>query len=92
MILFKKFPLRFEEKDYQIRVLYDEKTINVVAFLHNYPVNGLRHQIKVPGKCDVQAALAKGVAAGLVEMTKEDIIHHRWQGIQEILSRNTLTG
>ncbi len=92
MILFEKIPMRFEEKEYQIRVLYDEKTINVVAFHHNHPVNGLRHQIKIPGKCNVRAALAKGVAADLVEMSKKDIIQHRWQGIKQIMSQNTPTG
>ncbi len=92
MILFEKIPLRFEETDYQIRVLYDEKTINVVAFHHNYPVNGFRHQIKISGKYDVRAALAKGAAADLVETTKQDIIHHRWEAIKEIISDNTSTG
>ena len=91
MILFEKIPLRFEEKEYQIRVLYDENTINVVAFHQNHPVNGLRHQIKISGKCDIQEALTKGVAADLVETTKQDIIHHRWEAIKEILSQNTST-
>ena len=92
MILFDSISLRFEEKDYQIRVLYDEKTINVVAFHHNHPVNGLRHQIKVPGKCDIRTALAKGAAADLVEITRQDIIQHRWPEIKEILSQNTPAG
>jgi len=36
MILYKKYPMIFEEKNYEIRVLYDDTTINVVSFLNNY--------------------------------------------------------
>jgi hypothetical protein len=45
MRLFKKIPITFEGKDYEIRVLYEDTTISVIAFLNNYPANGYRHQI-----------------------------------------------
>jgi len=40
MILFEKIPMTYGDKDYEIRVLYDDATINVVAFHNNYPANG----------------------------------------------------
>jgi len=47
MIFYKKVPFSFEEKNYDIKVFYDDKTINIVAFRNNYPANGFRHQIKI---------------------------------------------
>ena len=79
MQLFKKISMKFEEKDYEIRILYDDTTINVVAFLNNFPANGYRHQIKLPKKCDVPAVLEQEVVTELVEISKNDIIEKRWE-------------
>ena len=59
MKLFKKIPMRFEEKEYEIRVLYDDTMINLVVFLNNHPANGYRHQVKLPKECNVQRLLEK---------------------------------
>ena len=57
MILFKKIPFTFEEKDYEIRVYYNYAIINVVIFQNNYPANGFRHQIKISKKLSVKEFL-----------------------------------
>ena len=88
MILFEKRPMTFEGMAYEIRVLYDNDRINVVAFRNNHPANGFRHQIIVPKKCDAKAILDQGAAAELVEMSKNDVIHKRWEGLSKILSES----
>ena len=88
MILYKKIPLKTEENDYEIRVYYDDRVINVVAFKNNYPVSGFRHQIKLPKKCNIKATLDKGIANGLIAVTKEDILQKRWDGIKGLIEIN----
>jgi len=85
MLLYKKIPMKFEEKDYEIRVLYDDTTINVVAFLNNYPVNGFRHQIQVPKKFEAKKILKTDAVKELVEITKNDIIEKRWERLLKSL-------
>lgn len=77
--------MKFEEKDYEIRVLYDDTIINVVAFLNNYPVNGFRHQIKIPKKFDVKRILKTDAVKELVEMSKNNIIEKRWDRMLKAL-------
>jgi hypothetical protein len=79
MLLHKKISSSFEKKNYEIRILYDDSTINVVAFLNNYPVNGFRHQIKVPRQCDVKEFLEKEPVQELVELSRKDITEKRWE-------------
>ena len=79
MILYKKYPIIFEEKDYEIKVLYDNTTINVVAFLNNYPANGFRHQVKISKKIDIKRMLEMDTVKDLVEISKNDIIEKRWE-------------
>jgi hypothetical protein len=86
MILFKKIPMKFEKKDYEIRVLYDDATINVVAFLNNYPFNGFRHQIQVPKKFEVKRVLKTEAVKELVEIAKNDIIEKRWEKLLKALA------
>ena len=88
MQLFKKIPMKFEEKDYEIRILYDDTTINVVAFLNNYPANGYRHHVKLPKKCNVQGVLEKEAVPELVEITKNEIIEKRWAKLSKIIHEN----
>ena len=37
MLLYKKVPYSFAERDYEINVFYDNNTINIVAFKNHYP-------------------------------------------------------
>ncbi len=85
MILYKKYPMTFEEKDYEIRLLYDSTAINVVAFLNNHPANGYRHQVKIPKEFDVKGILEMNVVKDLVEMSKNDIIEKRWEILLKIM-------
>ena len=85
MILFRKIPMTFEEKNYEIRVLYDDKTVNVVAFLNNHPANGFRHQIKIPKKFNLNKVLETEVVKELVDISKSDIIERRWEKLLEAI-------
>ena len=85
MVLFKKYPLTFEGKNYEIRVLYDSTTINVAAFLDNHPVNGYRHQVKIPKKINVEGILETNAVNDLVEMSKNDIREKRWETVLNIM-------
>ena len=88
MILYKKYPLPFEEKEYEIKVLYDDKIINVVAFLSNYPVNGFRHQIKIPKRFDVKEILEMDAVKELVDISKNDIIEKRWEKLLKVMDED----
>ena len=79
MILFKKIPFTFAEKDYEIRVLHNDIMINVVVFHNNYPANGFRHQIKVSKKLSMQKLLEQNVIDEIIEIAKSDICENRWE-------------
>ena len=79
MLLHKKISWPFENKNYEIRILYDDRTINVVAFLNNYPVNSFRHQNTISKRCDVKEFLEKEPVLELVEISKTDITEKRWE-------------
>ena len=79
MLLHKKISTMFENKNYEIRILYDDRTINVVAFLNNYPVNGIRHKISVPKQYDVKQFLEKEPVKELVQISINDITEKRWE-------------
>ena len=85
MILHEKIPVSNQEKDFEIRVYYNDQMINVVAFQDNHPLNGFRHQIKLPKKCDVRATLENGVAGSLIAIAKEDILENRWEEIRGLI-------
>jgi len=82
--------MHFEEKDYEIRLLYDDTVINVVAFLDDHPANGYRHQIKLPNKCNILEVLEKNIAEKLIEMTKNEIIEKRWEKTYETIQQNII--
>jgi hypothetical protein len=90
VILFKKTPLRFEGQDYEIRMLYDNETINVVAFLGNHPANGYRHIVKIPKKCDAKKVLEKHALAELIEVCKGEIIEKRWETLSKVISESAI--
>ena len=84
MELFKKIPYRYEDNDYEIRILYDDTLINVVAFRNNHPVNGFRYMVKLPKKLDVRTILQKNPLHELIEMAKRDIQEKRWETLMSI--------
>ncbi|GAI75527.1 unnamed protein product [marine sediment metagenome] len=84
MILYKKVPFSFEEKNYEIKVFYDDKIINIVAFRNNYPANGFRHQIKTSKNLPVEKILKQKVIDELIEICKKDISEKRWERLTAI--------
>ena len=68
-----------KHKHYEIRVLYDETTVNVVAFLQNHPANGFRYQVKMSKHVDIKGVLEMNAAEDLIEMCKKDILEKRWE-------------
>ena len=84
MTFYKKVPFSFEEKDYDVKVFYDDKTINIVAFRNNYPANGLRHQIKISKSIPIEEILKQKVIDELIEICKKDISEKRWERLTAI--------
>ena len=84
MTFYKKVPFSFEEKDYDVKVFYDDKTINIVAFRNNYPANGLRHQIKISKSIPIEEILKQKVINELIEICKKDISEKRWERLTAI--------
>jgi hypothetical protein len=85
MNLFKRIPLKCEGKDYEVRVLYDERIINVAAFLNNHPANGYRYQVQVPKGCDAERILERYPVPELIEKCKDDIARKRWDPLSRII-------
>jgi len=84
MIFYKKVPFSFEEKNYEIRVFYDDRNINIVAFRNNYPANGFRHQIKISKNLSVIGIVNQKVINELIEIGKKDISEKRWERLLTI--------
>lgn len=85
MILFQKTKFNLDGKDYEIRVHYDDFTVNVVAFLNNRPANGYRYQVLFPKTCKVEDILKKHPVPELVENCKNDIIGKRWETLSQVI-------
>ena len=79
MILFKKIPFTFQEKEYEIRIYYNDILINVVVFHNNYPATGFRHQVEIPKKETMKELLEQDVIDELGEIAKSDIFEKRWE-------------
>ena len=84
MTLLKKIPFAFAEREYEIRVYYNDIIITVVVFRNNYPTNGFRHQVKIPKKLSVKELLEQDVIDELVETAKSDIFEKRWERLLRI--------
>ena len=83
MTFYKKIPFSFNDKAYEIRILHDDKLINMVAFYQNYPANGFRYQIHVPKYAQMDRILDSDVIQEFVELCKNDIVQNRWQRLLE---------
>ena len=78
MELFNSIPFTFEGTDFEIRIFYDDTTINVVSFLNGHPACGYRYQVKIPKDSDVKKILENHPVPELVENCKNDIKEKRW--------------
>tara|TARA_Y100000780_G_C13396921_1_gene306481 strand:+ start:26 stop:193 length:168 start_codon:yes stop_codon:yes gene_type:complete len=54
MELFEKNPMSFEGENYEIRVLDDDQSVNVVSFRNNHLANCFKHQLKRPKDFDLK--------------------------------------
>jgi hypothetical protein len=88
MDLYKKKPFTWNKENYEIRVLYDDTLINVLAFFKNRPANGFRHQIRLPKNCDVKEILGLDIVEELIENSKGEIFKNRWQKISDITNKS----
>ena len=79
MLLYKIVPYSFAERNYKIKVFYDNKTINIVAFENHYPANGFRHQIKISKNLEMKEILQQKVIDEVIEICKRDISEKRWE-------------
>ena len=79
ILLYKKVPYSFAERDYEINVFYDSNTINIVAFKNHYPANGFRHQIKISKNLMMKKILQQKVVDEFIEICKRDISEKRWE-------------
>jgi hypothetical protein len=79
MLLFKKVPYSFAERDYEIKVFYDNNTINIVTFKNHYPANGFRYQIKISKNLVMKEILQQKVIDEFIEICKKDISEKRWE-------------
>jgi hypothetical protein len=71
-------------------VLYDNKTINVVAFLNNHPANGYRHIVKIPERCDAKKVLEKHALTELIEICKAEITEKRWETLSKAIYESSI--
>ena len=85
MKLFQKTKFNLDGKDYEIRVLYDDFTVNVAAFLNKHPANGYRYQVHFPKTCKVEDILKKHPVPELVENCKNDLIGKRWETLSQVI-------
>ena len=83
MELYKKIPFTFEGNDYEIRLMFDDRVINIVTFRNNYPHNGFRYHVKIPKNVDTKKLLKIEPFPHFIEMAKEDVIKKRWDRIME---------
>ena len=88
MDLFKDIQMTLDGKPYEIRVLYDDRTINVLAFHNNYPASGFRHQIQLPKNCDVQEVLGEDIVDDLIEITKNEILEKKWEKVSKFFKNS----
>jgi hypothetical protein len=90
MMLFRKVPFRCEEKEYEIRVYYDDAVINVLAFLNNHPATGYRYLVKLPKHCSAKQVLAKHPLEELIDVCRNEITEGRWQTLSKAIRESKI--
>lgn len=88
MQLLKKVPLTYQNKDYEIRLLFEDNMINSVVFHDNRPANGYRHRVLLPKNCNVKKILATEIVDELIEISKADVIEGRGDKLTKVIREN----
>ena len=84
MFLFRRIPFTFENKNYEIKIFYNNTLITIVVFHNNYPVNGFRHQIKISKNHQVKELLNRETIDEIIEIAKKDIVEKRWERLLQV--------
>lgn len=79
MEVYKNIPWEHEGKKYEIRIMFDDKLINILPFHNNHPVNGFRYQIQLSKNVQVKKLLKIKNFNHIIEYAKEDIKNERWK-------------
>ena len=82
--VYKKIPWEHDGKKYEIRIMFNDKLINILPFHNNRPVNGFRYQIQLSKNVHVKMLLKSQNFSHLIEYVKDDIRNERWK----LLSKN----
>ncbi len=90
MRLFQKIPFTFEGKDYEIRVHFDDRAVNVAAFLNNRPADGYRYQVQIPKNRDVGKILKGHGFDELVEACKKNITDKWWGTLAKTIAEASI--
>ena len=89
MLFFRSILFTFENKEYEIKVFYNDTLINILAFHNNYPVNGFRHQIKISKNLSSKELLKQKALDETIEIAKQDICEKRWERLLEMPVHHT---
>lgn len=90
MELFNSIPFPLKEDNFEIRIFYNDVTINVVAFHNGYPANGYRYQAQIPKGSDTKNVLEKYPVPELVEKCKNDIKEKTWEILLNTIQENKI--
>lgn len=85
MKLLKKIPFTHQDMRYEVRVLYNDDTINIAVFSNNHPANGIRYQIKIPKYITIEKLHIPDHLQTWIEMSKKDIIENRWEKFKQLV-------
>jgi len=90
MKLFKSSPFQSDDKEYEIRIYYDERAINVLAFRDDFPANGYRYQVKIPKACSPENVLSLHSVPELVAKCKNDIQEKTWDSLSKSIQQSSI--
>ena len=88
MELFVTIPFTFDTNEYEVRIYYDTKLINVLAFQNGRPANGYRYQLKIPKDCSAEKLLAKYPVPELVEVCQKHIRERKWKNVSPFIQQS----
>ena len=79
MEVYKNIRWEHDGKEYEIRIMFEDKLINILPFHNNHPVNGFRYQIQLSKNAQVKKLLKVENFTHIIENAKEDIKNERWK-------------
>lgn len=79
MEVYKNISWEHGGKEYEIRIMLEDKLINILPFHKNHPANGFRYQIQLSKNVKTQSLLKLENFTHIIENVKEDIKKERWQ-------------